>query len=57
MKSGHSHLHGRAHQVRQPSHFFTLVSLTISLVPYSVYAELGIQEGEAHIVRNAGGVA
>ena len=43
--------------MRQPSHFFTLVSLTISLVPYSVYAELGIQEGEAHIVRNAGGVA
>ena len=54
-----SHLHGRADQVRPPGLFvFTpRVRCSLETSARSVYAELGIQEGEAHIVRNAGGVA
>ena len=52
---GNSHLHGCAYQVRPPRlRLHSLAPLNFSC---SVYAELGIQEGEAHIVRNAGGVA
>ena len=48
-----SDLHGCTYQVRF-RRFCSLFRLTLL---FSVYAELGIHEGDAHIIRNAGGSA